>query len=189
MIKKIKNKSREYKERTKKYFSDNKDKIKKHLKEVIDLRTSPNEIALGFAVGTAIAILPTFGLGILIGIALIFIFPKINKISMLISFAFWNPLLLIATSALSFTIGNFLFPNLPLVKFRFEILNQIFVYTRKFLIGNLIVTAVFTIVSYFIVYYLVKSYYKRNSMIYEVLRTKVVEAPVVETSNTDAVKS
>jgi len=182
MINKIKIKFYHHKDKISNRYKDNKEKIKKYIQEILELRTSPHEIALGFAVGTAIAILPTFGLGVLIGIFLIFLIPKINKISLFISFAFWNPLLLIATSALSFVIGNFLFPDISVVKFRFEVLNQIFVYTRRYLIGNLIVTALFTALSYIIVFYLVKSYYKRNSIVYNTLRTEVVETP-----NTDAV--
>ena len=60
-----------------------KEKFKKRLEEVLEIKTSPHSIAAGFAIGTFIAILPTFGLGLFIGIILLFIFKRISKISML----------------------------------------------------------------------------------------------------------
>jgi len=147
-----------------------KEKIKKHFQEVIELKTTPHEIALGFAVGTAIAVLPTFGLGIFIGILLVLIFKKLSKLSLFIAFAFWNPLLLILTTTISYALGDWLFSDLPVLNMKFKILNLIFTFTRRFLIGNLIVTAVFTVLSYGVVFYLVKSYYRRNSIIYKTVK-------------------
>jgi len=139
-----------------------KNKIKGHIKKVLDIQNSPHQIALGFAIGSAIAILPTFGLGALIGLIIILIFKKINKISLFLAFVFWNPLLLIPMAFLSYYIGNLLFKTMPVINLNIEILNQIITFSRRFLIGNLIVTAVFTILSYLIVFYLVKNYQKKK---------------------------
>lgn len=159
-----------------------KEKIRKHFQEVIELKTSPYKIALGFAIGTAIAILPTLGLGIFIGIFLVLIFKKLNKLSLFVAFAFWNPILLIFTTALSYGIGDWLFSDLPVLNLKFELLNQVFILTRRFLIGNLIVTIFFTFLSYSIVFYLVKSYYKRNSIVYKTVKASEELVEKVENS-------
>jgi len=135
-----------------------KDKIKKHLKEVIEIKTSPNSIAMGFALGTLIAILPTFGLGIFIGLLVLLIFKKVSKISMFISFAIWNPLVLALLYPLEYSIGNTILSDIPITKFRFEVLNQIFVYTGRFLLGSFILALITSIICYFIILTLVKKY-------------------------------
>jgi len=139
-----------------------KTKLRKYFKELIEIKSTPNEIALGFAVGTAIAVLPTFGLGIFIGLAIVFLFKKVSKLSMLVSFAFWNPLVLIPTTALSYYLGNLLFSGGPILNLKFSILNVIYLYTRRFLLGNLIVTTVLTLISYFLVLFLAKKYKKKE---------------------------
>ena len=138
------------------------DKIKQYFREILEIKTTPSEIAAGFSVGTAIALLPTFGLGIFIGLFLIFIFKKISKISMFIAFAFWNPLTLIGSYSLSYAIGDLIFPGTPTTVFKLQLLNQIYLYSRKFLVGNIIVTIIFTTLSYLLVYFLVKKYQKKE---------------------------
>ena len=115
-----------------------KNKIKKHLQDIIALKASSESIAAGFALGTFIAIIPTLGFGIIVGILLLLLFKKISKISMLAAFAVWNPLLLIPLAGLSYKIGNFLLPGVPTTTYEIELLNQIFIYSRRFLLGNLI---------------------------------------------------
>ena len=107
-------------------------KIKKHLEEVIKIKTSPHSIALGFAIGTFIAISPTFGLGIFIGLFIIFIFKKISKISLLIALAIWNPLTLLAVHPINYKIGNFILSNAPVKTYSSEILNKLFVYSVRY---------------------------------------------------------
>lgn len=138
------------------------EKIKKHFEEILKIRSSPSSIAFGFAIGTAIAILPTFGLGILIGLMIILIFKKINKISMLIAFAIWNPFLLIPLAAVSYKIGDMIFVGAPVYNYKFWILNQIFTYSRKFLLGNIILTISISVLSYFIVFFSVRFYQKNH---------------------------
>ncbi|MBU0466533.1 MAG: DUF2062 domain-containing protein [Nanoarchaeota archaeon] len=137
-------------------------KIKKHLREVIELKTSPREIATGFALGTLLAILPTFGFGILMGLLVILIFKGISKISMIAAFAIWNPLVLIPIAALSYKIGDLILSEAPKYTFRIEIINQVYVYSRRFILGNIIVATIFTIISYFVVYFFVNRYQNKH---------------------------
>jgi uncharacterized protein len=138
-----------------------KEKIKKHFKEVLRLKTSARSIAMGFATGSLIAILPTFGLGILVGLVVLSIFKKMNKISMFVSFAVWNPLILAFLYPIEYNIGNFILADYPATNFKFEIFNQFFVYTGRFLLGNLVVAILFSSLSYFVILYFVTKYKKK----------------------------
>lgn len=141
----------------KKYFK----KSKEHFKQVLEIKDSPKSIAAGFAIGTAIAILPTFGLGFLIGLLVLLIFKKISKISLFSAFIVWNPLILYPMITLEYSIGNFLLKDLPMVVYRWEILNEIITYSRRYLLGSLITTIFFSLLSYIIIYFLAKRYQKQ----------------------------
>ena len=126
-------------------------------------KNSPQEIALGFAVGTAIAILPTFGLGAIIGIILVLIFKKLNPVSLILAFIFWNPLLLWLSAIMSFLIGNVIFNDSSSFSFyNGNFADILWNYSAKFFLGNIILTTFLTIVSYVVVYYFI-SFYKDKS--------------------------
>jgi len=139
-------------------------KLKTHFKGVLRIKSSPHSIAMGFALGTLIAILPTFGLGIFIGLGIILIFKKISKISMMVSFIIWNPVVLFFMYGLSYTIGDFLFIGSPIKTYELEILNKLFVYSRRFLIGNLILAVSLSMVCYFIVFFSTRYYQKTHPL-------------------------
>lgn len=138
------------------------EKIKNYFKDISQIKATPKEIAIGFTIGTAIAVLPTFGLGPFIALLIILIFKRISKISLLFSFVVWNPFILISLYPLEYYIGDLAVGNPPTIKFKLEILNQIFVYSAKYLIGNIIVTIIICITSYFVIYYLVKKFHKKD---------------------------
>ncbi|MBA3064624.1 DUF2062 domain-containing protein, partial [Candidatus Woesearchaeota archaeon] len=66
-------------------------KIKEHLSEIIRIKTSPHSIALGFAIGTFIAILPTLGFTYLIAIIVMLVYAKESKIALFGALLLWNP--------------------------------------------------------------------------------------------------
>jgi uncharacterized protein len=137
-----------------------KNKIKKHFEEVLKIKTSSREIALGFAIGTLIAILPTFGFGIFIGLLVIFLFKKVSKIALLGAFVVWNPLVLALLYVPSYYLGDLIVGELPTRTFRFEFVSQVYVLTRRYLVGNFVLAVVLSVVSYFVVLKLVEKYYK-----------------------------
>ena len=142
-----------------------KEKIKKNFKEALEQKPVPQEIALGFSIGTAIAILPSFGLGALIGILIAFIYKKINKVALFLSFVFWNPFLLAPLTGLSYIIGDSILEDAPSTTFELEFFNKIFIYTVRYLVGNIILASILTITSYFIVLYISKNYIKNTLQI------------------------
>jgi len=137
-------------------------KIKKRLKEIAKIKTSPHSIAAGFAIGTLIAVLPTFGFGIFIGLLVLFIFKKISKLSLFASFAFWNPFVLLSIYPLSYSIGNFILGDSPVKVYKIQLLNQIFVHSKRFLLGSFILALICSIISYIIVLILAYHYQKKQ---------------------------
>ena len=137
-------------------------KVKEHFNEVLKIKKTPHSIALGFSLGTLIAILPTFGFGILFGLVALMIFKKASKVSMLISFAVWNPLILFSLYGLSFKLGEFILRDVPIRVYRIEFLNELFLYSRKFLVGNLILATTISLLSYILIFYFSKWYQKTH---------------------------
>ena len=140
-----------------------KDKLKKHFIEVIELKTSPHSIAMGFALGTLIALLPTLGLGLFIGLGLLFIFKKLSKISMLISFAVWNPLVLALMYPLDYAVGNYILGDLPIKTYKIELLNQLFVHSRRFIIGSIVNAVILSFICYVIILYFAYRYQRKRA--------------------------
>jgi len=134
----------------------------KHLKEVLEIKRSPESIASGFALGTFLAVLPTFGIGAFIGLLLLLIFKKVSKISMLIAFGVWNPVVMVPVYGIGYLVGDFLLEGIPVRTFRFEILNNVYVFSRQLFFGNTILAVVFGAVSYFVVLKLAKAREIRN---------------------------
>lgn len=129
-------------------------KIKKIYSDLITTRASPESLALGFATGTFIAILPTPGFGIFIGLFLALLFKKINKLGIIVAFSVWNPFLLIPVYWLSYMLGDLLFIPDPNIHFTYEMANEIYHYSGKFIIGNLFIATSVALISYYTVYQL-----------------------------------
>jgi len=111
---------------------------------------TPHSIALGVAIGTLVALLPTFGFSVVLALLLIFIFPNINRPAIFVSLIIWNPLVQIPIYAASFQLGSLLFTDAPLVKYDIEILNQLYSFTQRFLIAHLIIILGMTAATYLI---------------------------------------
>lgn len=109
---------------------------------------TPHTIALGLAIGTLVSLLPTFGFSALLALLLIFIFPTINRPAIFVSLIVWNPLVQIPIYALSFHLGSLMFADATLVKYDVEILNQLYSFTRRFLIAHLIIVTSITLATY-----------------------------------------
>lgn len=139
-----------------------KKKARAYLREIKNRKTSEHAIALGFAVGTFIGIIPTPGFGVFLGFASILLIKNMNKVSVFFGLAFWNYLTLTPIYLLSFKIGNLLFDEAPVVRYKFQILNQLYSFSRRFLVGNFILAVVISIACYFLVKALVRTYRRRT---------------------------
>jgi uncharacterized protein len=124
------------------------EKIKAKLHELNKTHTDPHAVALGFSIGTFISILPTPGFNILIGIFILLLYPKLNKMSIFIGLAVWNPLTAIPIYIASFKIGSFLFGNTDIVTIEFTIWEKAFHFTQRFLVGNVLLATIIALSSY-----------------------------------------
>lgn len=140
-----------------------KNKIKKHFEEVIKLKTSPSSIAIGFAIGTFFGLFPTLGLELLLIPLIILTFKKISKVSLGLAYIIWNPLVSLPFYALGYKIGDLILGDIPIRTYRFEILNQIYIYSMRFIVGNFIVAIIMAILCYFLAYHLTNKYQRENS--------------------------
>ena len=136
-------------------------KLKNHFIEVLKIKKSPHSLALGFAIGTFISIIPTPGLNILIGLLILTIFPKVSKLSLLGAIFFWNPVLTIPIYTLAYKLGDIIFSNEPIIRFNIVFLDYVYNLSRRLLLGSLILATFFSILSYFIVRILVRKYYSK----------------------------
>lgn len=126
--------------------------IKRTVDEILTTDGSARMVALSFALGTFLALLPTFGFAVFIGMLLLIAFPRLHKPGLLMAFVLWNPIMQIPLYSLSILIGSHLFSGMPIMSFDFALLDHVYNITRRVLIGNLIVTTVVSLISYCVVF-------------------------------------
>lgn len=131
-------------------------KIRKIYRDLISTQASPESMALGFATGTLIAILPTPGFGIFVGLFFAMLFKNIHKLGVIIAFTLWNPFVLIPVYWLCYMLGDLLFTPNPNIHFTYQLVNEIYHYSGKFMIGNLLIAFPAAIASYYAVYHLLR---------------------------------
>jgi len=124
-------------------------KIKRHFVEVLKSKNSDHSIARGFAMGTFVALLPTPGISTLIGVLMIAIFKKINKVAVFVALAIWNVWTVIPFYWASLELGDFIFKEVPAHHFEVEYFNQIYLYSRRFIVGSLVISIPFSFLCYY----------------------------------------
>ncbi|MCF7861424.1 DUF2062 domain-containing protein [Candidatus Woesearchaeota archaeon] len=134
------------------------DLAKKHFKALLETKRTPNSIAVGFAIGTFIAVLPTPGFNILIGLLIVLLFEKISKYALFIAMAVWNPLTVAPFYFLSYKVGSMLDSVIPNFKFGILIVDRAYDYSSRFLVGNFIVAFTLGLTCYLIVYFYLKNH-------------------------------
>lgn len=138
-------------------------KLKNHFKKIISFKKSPHAIALGFSVGSFISLFPTFGLAYFIGLGLLIVLPKLNKITLFLGIAFWNPLFLAPIYRYGYKLGNFILGDLPNYTFKFSLNSDIIKLSIRFLLGNIIIATILSITLYFVLFIVLK-YMQRNKI-------------------------
>lgn len=155
MLKKIKNKISDY------YL-----KIKNHFLEILRIKTTPHEIALGFAIGTFIEILPAFfGLDYALAFIVVLIYPKISKVSLFGALLILNAIILYPIHALNYFLGNMIYAGEPIIYFNIVFWDNLINISRRFLVGSLITAPIFATMSYFIIKKLVMKFQISNNEI------------------------
>ena len=130
--------------------------MKRYLAEIVSSASSDNSVALGFATGSFIAVLPTPGISFLLNMAVMLLFKKLNKVAVLLSMVVWNIFTVIPIYWLSAMLGEKIYGNTPRVYFDVSFLDVAVTFTLRFIVGNLLISVPLAIVSYFVVKFLLQ---------------------------------
>jgi uncharacterized protein (DUF2062 family) len=124
-------------------------KLKRHFVEVLKSKKSEKSIAMGFAIGSFVALFPTPGFSTLIGLGVIAIFKRVNKLAVLLALALYNGVTVLPFYWASLEVGEFIFSKASTVTFEIEFFNEVYQYTRRFVVGNLMITMPYAYLSYY----------------------------------------
>jgi uncharacterized protein (DUF2062 family) len=127
--------------------------------KLIRINDPPEKIAKSFAIGVFIGIFPTFGLGGLMAIIISRIL-KLNYISTILGTFVMNYITSPIFWSISYFLGDFIIEGK--INFRFIERGKIKQFAFKYLLGNVIVSLVFSILSYYIVKTFIKKYRERK---------------------------
>lgn len=129
------------------WYRRGKDWAKDSLKEMSAAHHSEHSVGLGFALGTFFNIVAP-GLSILLAILLILLYRNLNKLSFFVALAFWNPITLPPVYFLSYRISDRFFGPLPPLTGSMFSYHSVFQMSRMLLLGNLLVGAAVSLLSY-----------------------------------------
>jgi uncharacterized protein (DUF2062 family) len=140
-----------------------KQKLKQTFKAILSLDSHPGHISAGFAVGVFISFTPFFGLHTPMAIAIAFIF-RLNKLTCLTGAWINTPLTVVPTLAASYKLGRFLrgkpVNELPLSGLDWQHVKP---YAKSLLLGSSIIGFVAAVTAYFICYWLVTVFRRRDA--------------------------
>lgn len=159
-----------------------KEQIKKRLKAILELDSHPAHIAAGFAVGVFISITPFFGLHTPMAIAAAFIF-RLNKVATITGAWVNTPLTVVPVLAASYNLGRFL-RGKELKPFVVKSLQwaDMQVYAKSLLLGSSIIGLVSALIAYFICYWLVVRFRRKDPALAELTRESLLTGEDLEKS-------
>ncbi|PSQ30497.1 DUF2062 domain-containing protein [Halobacteriales archaeon SW_10_68_16] len=123
-------------------------RVKKRLVGAFVEEYTPREVAVSFSVGVFITALPTLGAGLLIILALGFLFERLSKIAMLASVIPLNPVVKWGFYAASFSLGTLLLGPVLGVSFEGVSLSAGPHILARLWLGNLILATISAAVAY-----------------------------------------
>jgi uncharacterized protein (DUF2062 family) len=140
-----------------------KQRITHFIQQLANENSTPHSVALGFTLGTFIAILPTPGFGAFLALSLTLVFKNVNRLAVVISIAIWNPLLLVPFYYVCYLLGSILLDR-PIQLEELSLYQLLYQYTNAFLLGNIILACVMSAVSYGGIYYLMRLHVNQRQL-------------------------
>lgn len=137
-------------------------RVRSEFVSAFDEDRSPHEIAASFATGVFITSLPTLGTGLLLFVAIVYLFERVSRIALFASLIVLNPAAKWGVYAGSFWIGTRLLGPVPGVTLSEVSFSAGPAVVTRLLAGNLVLAVVFTVVGYVAVHRLVREYRKRD---------------------------
>ena len=146
------------------------ERLKRYFRELVTAHTDEHDIALGFAIGTFIGIVPTPFISFPLGLLVVLLYPKVNKLALFGSLVLWNPFTMAPFYYLNYQVGALLFGGssaevLALLNdFSFRhLLSTSATALQSYLIGSLIVASIVALLGYVGMRSIVHDYYKRKA--------------------------
>jgi uncharacterized protein len=148
----------------------NKELWKERFRKILSLDSHPRHIATGFAVGVFISFTPFFGIHTPMAIAAAFIF-RLNKLTCITGAWVNTPLTVIPSLGISYKLGRLL-RGLPPIELKIRGLEwqHLKVYAKSLLLGSSIIGFVLAIISYFLCYWLIVRFRKKDEALAELTR-------------------
>lgn len=134
------------------------DRISGELQEAVAEDHTPRQVAGSFAVGAFITMLPTFGVGLILFVVIVYLSESVSKIALLASVVVFNPVVKWGVYVGSFALGVFLLGAIDGMSTTDASLSAGPDVVVRLLVGNLILAVVATVVSYVVVYRLAVRY-------------------------------
>lgn len=143
---------------------------KERFKKILSLDSHPRHIALGFAVGVFISITPFFGLHTPLAIAAAFIF-RLNKVTCVTGAWVNTPLTVVPVLVASHSLGSKILGSRPHT-FKVKSLEwaALKANATEIMLGSSIIGFVLAIVAYFLCYWLIVRFRKRDEALDELTR-------------------
>ena len=139
--------------------------LKLYLRKILHLRTDTHQISLGFAIGAFIGVFPTFGLGFIL-ISILALVIKFNVPAAFVGTAIGNPFFTPFWLFVSYKFGDFILPYIlkkEYIQFlEKSISNKFLNFGVDYIVGNLILSIIAGVISYFVVKYFVNVYKKKK---------------------------
>lgn len=156
------------------------DKLKQKFKAILSLDSHPGHISAGFAVGVFISFTPFFGLHTPMAIALAFIF-RLNKLTCITGAWVNTPLTMVPVLAASYNLGRIL-RGKPVSELQLKGLEWAHLkpYAKSLLLGSSILGFLAAVAGYFICYWLVTAFRRRDAGLNEMTREMEVVGEELE---------
>ncbi len=150
------------------------------MKAILALDSHPSHIAGGFAVGVFIGITPLFGLHTPMAIALAFIF-RLNKLTTITGSWLNTPFTVLPVLMASYRLGEFVLRRPP-KSVSFEILDwhHLKGYATALFIGSSIIGLATALVAYFICYWMVVKFRRKDPGLNELTRESLLTGEDLE---------
>jgi uncharacterized protein (TIGR03546 family) len=147
-----------------------KQKLLEKFKAILTLDSHPGHIALGLAVGVFISFTPFFGLHTPMAIAIAFIF-RLNKIACITGAWVNTPFTVVPVLLASYKVGSFLSgETAQALTFKNLEWNYLKPYASSLLLGSSIIGFLAAVLCYFICYWLILSFRRKDEGLKEIAR-------------------
>jgi hypothetical protein len=150
-----------------------KHELKQRLIAILSLDSHPANIAAGFAVGVFIGITPLFGMHSALAIAVAFLF-RLNKLTTITGSWVNTPLTVLPILMASYHLGEYLLGREPqMVSFDSLAWHHLKEYATALFIGSSLIGLVAALISYFLCYWLVLRFRRKDPGLAELTRESI----------------